>query len=284
MPYDTGEPEHDERRSRRWPSVLTFPVLLVIGWVLYELTWEPALGVAAVCIKFGWEDFRTAFWLRRADPDWRRGRASFWLYLAAGLWKMAITASLMIFAYITLKVLGALGPRAAGHVVGAILSAFAGIALAALTACWAVVLALLWRIKLWLSTGVHGARRKNLWPPPHWPPHSSNLAGLLLGTSLFATLVPAMLVGLIAVVTYTLGPINQAGPAPVVVLLGFPVVCLLLVLFLLYGIRRVLAPRIFALTPQECWTAKEIEQKPVETYVGDEVEASRWSRSPSGHG
>src|SRR5205823_1721793 len=52
-----------------------------VGWALYELTTQPALGAVAVCLKFGWEDFRTARWLRRRDPNRRRGRACFWLYV-----------------------------------------------------------------------------------------------------------------------------------------------------------------------------------------------------------
>ena len=115
MGYNTGE---QDDRAGRWANVLSVPLLLVIGWVLYELTAQPALGVAAVCIKFGWDDFRTAWWLRRRDPDWRRARACFWLYLASGLWKLAISASLMIFAYIFLKFMGALGPRAQGVPTG----------------------------------------------------------------------------------------------------------------------------------------------------------------------
>jgi hypothetical protein len=273
MPYDTGE--HKPITSR-WASLLTLPVLLVIGLILYELTEQPALGVAAICVKFGWEDFRTAFWLRRTDPHWRRGKALFWLYLASGLWKMAITASLMIFAYILLNMMGALGQGAGRQVAGAMLTAFAGIVLATVTACWAVVLALAWRIKCWLNSGVHYARRKNVWPPPVGWCGANNATGMLLGTSLFAALVPMLFVSLALLVNQVLGA-PPRGPLGLMVMGSFPLLCLLLVLGLAWIVRRVLRPRIFAATPAECWRAPAIvEKKPPEpTYVGDEVEASR---------
>src|SRR6266566_1511806 len=95
---ENGTHEANERRSaRRWRGAFTWTGLLVVGWALYELTTQPALGAVAVCLKFGWEDFRTARWLRRRDPDRRRGRACFWLYVGNGLWKTAVVAVVMAF-------------------------------------------------------------------------------------------------------------------------------------------------------------------------------------------
>src|SRR5262245_6522225 len=99
MGYNTGE--HDDRAGR-WANVLSVPLLLVIGWVLYELTAQPALGVAAVCAKFGWDDFRTARWLLRIDPNPARGWACAWLSIANGLVKVSFTATLLSAAIICL--------------------------------------------------------------------------------------------------------------------------------------------------------------------------------------
>src|SRR4051794_36905981 len=93
----------DERPAPAWRPTPPLPLLLVVGWVLYELTAQPALGVAAICLKFGWEDFPPAFWLRRNDPQRTRADACFWLYIASGVWKAAITASVMIFAFAFLR-------------------------------------------------------------------------------------------------------------------------------------------------------------------------------------
>jgi hypothetical protein len=276
MSYDTGE---QRDRASRWANALSVPLLLVIGWVLYELTAQPALGVAAVCVKFGWEDFRTAWWLRRRDPDWKRGRACFWLYIASGWWKLAISASLMIFAYIFLKLVGALGPGAGRHVAGALLTAFAGIVLAAVMSCWAITLALFWHIKLWLNSGLHTARRHDRWPS-HRYAGRYNGAGLLLGTSLFATFVPVLLLSLVVGVSRMMGPLDQPGPAPLLVLFGFPALCALLILALVHLIRRTLRPRVFAATAKECWGAAVVEEKPSPVlYAGDEVAASRLATS-----
>src|SRR5438552_14652063 len=99
---ESGTHEANGRRSvRRWHGAFTWTGLLVVGWALYELTTQPALGAVAVCLKFGWEDFRTARWLGRRDPDRRRGRAHFWLYAGNGLLKAAGVASVMTFAMVT---------------------------------------------------------------------------------------------------------------------------------------------------------------------------------------
>lgn len=268
MAYDTGEPD---ARSSRWSGVLLLSLLLVVGWVLFELTAQPALGVAAVCIKFGWEDFRTAWWLRRSDARVSRACACFWLYVASGLWKIAITASVMIFAYIFLKLTGALpGKQAARHVYGSVLTAFGGIALATVTACWAVFLAFLGGDKLWLNHGVHRARRRNIWPPPG-SEMSSNLAGTLLGTTLFAFGVPLLLAGMVAIIMN----IGRAWLS-----FGLPVLAVAWALFLRWPIQRVVSPRLFAASPEECWqTAMEapVPSLPAPVYAADEI-AAAWRK------
>src|SRR5579864_658654 len=96
------EPGYEEEMERRgWFSRLhlSWPMLFVIGWLVYELTTKPTLGAVAVCLKYGWEDFRAAIWLRRVDPRRLRGRACFWLYLAWGLTKTAAVACLMSIAF-----------------------------------------------------------------------------------------------------------------------------------------------------------------------------------------
>ncbi|OAI45879.1 hypothetical protein AYO44_02470 [Planctomycetaceae bacterium SCGC AG-212-F19] len=281
MTYNTGEPDPSDRR---WPSLLTFPVLLLIGWVLYELTAQPALGVAAVCVKFGWDDFRTAWWLRGSDPSRPRGRAFFSLFIASGLWKMAITASLMIFGYIALHLAGlAGGKQLAPHIVGTVLTAFFGIALAA--GCVALAIFQAWRcdVRLWLHPAMHAARRKNRWPP-QLPAHTANGAGLLCGTTWFALAVPLLLVGLALLVQQFQGQIQRGTPGAAVLVVGFPLLCGLTALGLFFFVRHVLNGRIFAATAAECWkdtcpppaaAIAVLVPPPASCYVGDEIAASR---------
>jgi hypothetical protein len=246
-------------------------MLLLVGWLLYELTAQPALGVAAVCLKFGWDDFRTSWWLWLRDPNHGRGRACFWLYTASGLWKSAITASVMLFAFAFVKgmqeanrgpVLG--GPPRGGippQVLGALLTAFGSYFLSTLATGIALVLALCSRIKLWLDPGVHWARRDNLWPPPDYPQVRTNKAGRVVLTALILTIFTAGFIALIAV-AIGMGA-QRANPGSLLLLLA----TLLLLMFggpiaILAG-RDVLGRRVFATTPSECWgTAVPTEEAP----------------------
>src|SRR5215831_15315542 len=88
-----------ERSQRRWGNVIVVSLLVGLGWLLFELTAQPALGAVAVCAKFGWNDFRTAWWLRRRDLNRRRAAACFWLFVASAFWKMAIGAFVLLFVY-----------------------------------------------------------------------------------------------------------------------------------------------------------------------------------------
>src|SRR5690348_799120 len=88
----TGSPAED----RGWRFPLSWTVLILLGWLLYECTAQPALAAAVACAKFGWADVRAAFWLRRVDPDRRRGATCFWCYLTFGLWKVAVMSILVM--------------------------------------------------------------------------------------------------------------------------------------------------------------------------------------------
>src|SRR2546421_118232 len=139
--------------ARRWHGAFTWTGLLVVGWVLYELTAQPALGAVAVCLKFGWEDFRTARWLRRRDPDRGRGRACFWLYVGNGLWKTALVALVILFAMVVAVRVAA---RRRGQApkqdwmddvgVGTVLTMTAALTLSAVATVWALWLARRYRI------------------------------------------------------------------------------------------------------------------------------------------
>ena len=78
------------QEERPWQRHLTLPGLLALGWLIFEATSQPALAVVVVCVKFGWNDLLTAYWLRVRDPEPGRGRACFWLYLTGAFWKMGV--------------------------------------------------------------------------------------------------------------------------------------------------------------------------------------------------
>ena len=70
----------EEPERRGWVSRLhlSWPMLFVAGWLLYEFTAQPGFGTLVACVKFGWADVRTALWLRRlrSRPPQRTRRAS----------------------------------------------------------------------------------------------------------------------------------------------------------------------------------------------------------------
>ena len=74
-------------------------LILAVACVVTELTAHPAIGVSVLCLKFGWDDFRTSAWLRHRDPNRQRGEVCSWFYLASGLWRVFLWSfALMLVA------------------------------------------------------------------------------------------------------------------------------------------------------------------------------------------
>jgi hypothetical protein len=192
--------EYVHEDGQQWRAPITWSALLLLGWLVYELTAMPALGAFVVCFKFGWNDFRTARWLRRVDPLRPRGRTCFWLYVAAGLWKIALTGTLVMFGVLVWAVIGNAAPNNAPWLgvaalqvfFGAWVATLLGFALSTLTTCIAVGRA--WRhgVPLWLQPSVHKARKENVWPShyPHLKRHR-NKAGRLIKWALMVVVVAA---------------------------------------------------------------------------------------------
>jgi hypothetical protein len=182
----------------RWRLPFTWLGLLALAWLLFELTHNLALGAIAVCLKFGWEDFSTARWLWRNDPDrWRR-RGTFWLYLSWGLWKTAIVAFLMSlgFALVATRQAFVVAPGMPAPLrafLSTLLTTLAGLGLSAMTTVLAVLCAWCGGARLWLDSAVHRARRLDYWPPaPLCEGRTNRLSHVLLtalGLSLFVTLM-----------------------------------------------------------------------------------------------
>ena len=80
--HDVIGPDEPDRRSGRWLHLSAWVVALVV----FEVTADPSLVVVVGCSKFGWAQLRAARWLRRNDPNTRRGKACRWFYVSWGLW------------------------------------------------------------------------------------------------------------------------------------------------------------------------------------------------------
>jgi hypothetical protein len=152
--------------KRRWHGAFTWSSLILAGVLIYELTNQPAIGTAALCSKFGWDDFKTAQWLWRYDPRRARGRACWWLYVASGLSKIGVRAFLVNVAVMVLfGCAGVARERTDAHLRGGGFVFCAGFLLSTVATFMAVCLAARNGIRLWLDSSVSRGRSKGFWPP-----------------------------------------------------------------------------------------------------------------------
>lgn len=265
---------HEETERRGWFDRLhlSWAMLFLVGWVLYELTTQPTVGAVAVCLKFGWEDFRAAIWLRRVDPRRLRGRACFWLYLASGLAKTAGIAGLMSFTFVAVS---PKGPGAQGQRWAAImdmaawtgLATLVGLVCSIVTLGYAAALARWGGFKLWLSRDIHRARHRNDWPPYGSSIVQNNRLNFLLIVVLLVVFFPPVLVVISMIAIFAqLG--NLIGP-----MLGFfPTFGV--PLLVLHGKDR-LSRWLVASHPGECWdgeVASSLEGESMAEMLGNPID------------
>jgi hypothetical protein len=223
-----GETIYDEPPAMRWAERVSWGAMLALGWLIYEITARPAAGILVACAKFGWNDFVTAHWLIRRDPDRGRGRTCFWFYMASGLWRITVAAFIItgVILIVTI-IMGLRGrPMPLGLMFTAITS-IAGILLLAVVPLIGVLCARLYRVKVWIDSSIHAYRRAGIWPPE--PTGINTTMGLLF---------PALMV-----------PITLTA----IVMFRFGAVPMLVSVFgegiFLWSLFRGVSAR----TPYECW-------------------------------
>jgi hypothetical protein len=248
-----SETETTEEPTRQFNAVLWLLLILAIGWLIYEVTHSPAWAAMAMCLKFGLEDFRTAWWLLKTDPDRGRARACCWLHVASGLWQVAITGVAMVVLTVALVYLMEIQQRNAAGILkligGAIVSIVMGFILSTLATYIALLNAWRYNVRFWLNGAIHIARRKNEWPPLYG--HQNRVLVLVISTALMTFLVLAPL--LLALAAAALQPaVGRQNIEPLQILgVAFSVFVLLPVAGLL--IRKLRRLRFFAAHPADCW-------------------------------
>jgi hypothetical protein len=160
--------------KQNWDSALIWSTFGLIGWLAFEMTAQPAVGVAVFCSRFGWDSFLTAVWLRRTDPHRERGRACFWFCLSFGVTRILIAAFVMMmlvtWAVVSLQ---RAGPNQNVNPNPGLPSAFYGLAflllvgtpVLALFAILGYAAARRGGIQVWVDESLSHARRNNVWPP-----------------------------------------------------------------------------------------------------------------------
>jgi hypothetical protein len=250
------EPRHEEEMEHRgWFGRLhlSWPMLFLAGWLLYEFTSQPGLAALVACAKFGWADMRTAFWLRRVDPDRLRGQTCFWAYLTYGLWKIAIMATLTMIVLGFVNVLiaqMARQPQANNGfspvLGGALAAAMVGFGLSFPTTYIALWSARRNGVRIWLGQAPNRARKESFWPPHHGGINAAPFVGF---TCLVLTL------WLIVFASVCLAVLLQPGAFGVAV---FWMTTILFTTFTLLGLFRT-SLQVIARSPQECWVVEDGE-------------------------
>ncbi len=230
---------------------LPWPLFLLLAWIVFELTANASLSLVLACLKFGANDFRTAWWLWRVDPHRPRARACATFYAASAVWKTTIVPLLTAASIGILW--GMLSPQAmrVGHpitrqlVLALNVSIWAGLLLVVLVSL-SIVLARLARWRVWVHPNLHLSRREKNWPPQFAPTtvRQANQGILVVLTALFAVVLLGPVITLIL-----LNALNL--PAPVqrtlelAVVFGFPI----------FGVLSLglLRGKLFASSPWECW-------------------------------
>lgn len=247
------EPREPDARSAERMRFLWF-LLLGAGLLVFELTAQPALGITVACAKFGVEDFLTALWLRRTDPNRCRGNACYWFYMANGLWRVTKYAFLGIVLFV---VIHDLLPRPQGR--QQVLMEFLATWLVFLSA-WGlsaaatfvgVCLARRDGLRIWLDATLHQSRRFGIWPPR--PTETNNVDGLLcIAVVMALALIGTALCILIGFALAAVQPPPKPNTIMIVIILGG---------LAIGGIGAYLVTTIFSLeqtivarSPRECWS------------------------------
>lgn len=253
---DSEDDIHDDAQKPKGSSFLTLPVIFFVGLIIYEVTNDPAMAAMGMCLKFGAEDFRTAFWLKRHDPQPGRGTVCCWLYVASGLWQTAVIGIAMVVLTVVLCefIQAQQQGQAAGNDIfsllqGAFLAIFFGFVFSTLATYIALAYARFHRVRPWLNGAVHIARRKEHWPPLYG---HGNRVMILVYTTIavtFVILVPALLLIAVLVVQGIVPGRFLAGLAVLVPLFIY----LLLLPTAIFAVVNMRRDRFFADHPAECW-------------------------------
>jgi hypothetical protein len=232
---------------------LVWPVLLIAAWVAFEVTASPTVGVVVLCCKFGWNDLRTAIWLRAADSDTTRSGVCGVFHLAASLWKVSLAAVGAMFAIVAVQLIangGHQGLEPPAEFVVATLCALIGPALATLTTWFAVALARRNSVKVWIAPVMNLPSEKQAWPPDQFG--STNQAGFLLIAAIVCPAGP-LVVSPIAGACLLLEWVQNT-------LLVFPTLAAASVITMGIGrlalaLKDKVAKTVIAVAPEECWWA-----------------------------
>lgn len=248
-------------------------LILTVAFVVTELTTHPAIGVSVLCLKFGWDDFRTSAWLRSRDPNRKRGAVCSWFYVASGTWRVFIwSTGLMCAACILLMATQppqVWGPKANAmpppEVIACIYICLASFAVATIITLFATRFASRHQVKVWISGEVSQSRRLNEWPPQPRPGRmtpANLLKSWLLasGGGLFLLLMGCGITFMLVTVQVMFpgGAGNKQLFIELFAVVNSVAVLLIMVILILIVRWRIL-PQIEASSPADCWPVAALD-------------------------
>lgn len=258
------EPSQSEGLLKRLPWWLIGSLAALVA----ELTAHPSIGVVVLCLKFGWNDFQTALWLRRRDPIPLRGRICSWFYGASSLWRICISGFALMF--VLAVILGISEARQAPvggrpqvavppmELITSMIVWMTSAMAAALVTTLALVLSRKSPSKIWISPVDPGSRQRNEWPPQirmRFRPPMNVLKWWLILTTI-AVSVPLAITGLMMLA----GGFGAGNPPrnPNIGLLVCTVV-LAIVPLAVTSTCAIIESRLAATSPFECWLLPKSE-------------------------
>lgn len=232
-------------------------LIAAAAFAVAELTAHPSIGVIVLCLKFGWNDFLSALWLRRRDPNPVRGKTCSWFYLSSGLWRVCVWSFVLLFLTLAFSVVVELRQAQAGQAardplveaVTCLLVWLVSSAFATLLTLFSVVLAWRRRVKVWVTGSISEARRHGNWPPRVSSRGRNALRWWLIttGAVLFTTLFVLGLTLLFKIFGGNAGP--KGGVAVALFGVLTPIGAALAILML--GGR--VFSQVGAMAPADCW-------------------------------
>ncbi len=200
--YETFEIEERSQPGllRRMPWWLIGSIAFAIG----ELTTHPAIGIVVLCLKFGWNDFLLGLWLRRRDPDRKRGAVCSWFYWALGLWRVGMWSFILLFAF-AFFVFGLLeqhvgkgrDPIELGYCAAIM---FGSVILGLGTTSIGMLRGWMTGRRVWLSSNIYESYKLRVWPPvtAAGSPNLLKRIIIMTGCIAYVAALPAILFGVFA--------------------------------------------------------------------------------------
>ena len=224
-------------------------LMLLLGFVVFELTADAKLALLVACVKFGWNDWLTARWFQKSDPIPARGLACARFYRASAVWKVGAAAVGGMFVVSTAHVAAKGGNQLPIEFKLVTYEACVAFGLAGLLTAVATFVA--WRSghRVWVDKAGRRWREQNLWPPGGQI--RGNAAGSFLAYAITAWLAPLD----VAIAVVVLPPINPQNPAPPLDNWRFLVWCGVVFASVMFGFEtlKFLIRRVVARSPFECW-------------------------------